>query len=256
MLEICQLPVLNDNYIYLIHNPSENVTAVVDPALASPVFAMLLERNWHLDYILNTHHHSDHIGANLELKQETGCTIIGAEKDKHRIPGIDRMVGEADLVQVGQHQATVLEVPGHTSAHIAYWFKDDDLLFCGDTLFSLGCGRLFEGTPEQMWHSLKKIRQLPDQTQIYCAHEYTEANAQFAVQLEPRNDQLKLLLQQLQQKRKQGMPTIPSCLEMEKQFNPFLRADNVTFQRDIGMVHTNSVKVFAEIRRQKDNFNR
>ncbi|HFD11457.1 MAG TPA: hydroxyacylglutathione hydrolase, partial [Crenotrichaceae bacterium] len=190
MLEISQLPVLQDNYIFMIHCTADNVTAVVDPATASPVLVLLKERNWHLDFILNTHHHSDHVGANLELKHKTECTIIGAQKDQQRIPGIDKMVVEGDSLSIGQHQFEVLEVPGHTSAHIAYWFKDDAILFCGDTLFSLGCGRLFEGTPEQMWHSLKKIRQLPDQTQIYCAHEYTESNARFAIQLEPGNTTL------------------------------------------------------------------
>ena len=254
MLEICQLSVLNDNYIYLLHDRDVDVTAVVDPAIALPVLNMLAERGWQLDYIFNTHHHTDHIGANLELKQTTGCTIIGAEKDKQRIPGINRMVVEGDQLFVGQHQATVLEVPGHTSAHIAYWFKDDALLFCGDTLFSQGCGRLFEGTPQQMWQSLQKIRRLPEQTQIYCAHEYTETNARFALQLEPNNHLLKQTLNTIVQKRRQGVSTIPCSLEVECQINPFLRVDKPAFKNEIGMNESDPVSVFATIRHQKDNF--
>lgn len=254
MLEICQIPVLSDNYIYLIHDSDENVTAVVDPAVADPVLDKLEQQKWHLDYILNTHHHSDHIGANLRLKELTGCSIIGAEKDKHRIPGIDKMVAEESRVFIGRHDATIIDLPGHTAAHIAFWFKDDALLFCGDTLFSLGCGRLFEGTPEQMWCSLLKIRQLPAQTKVYCAHEYTETNARFALSLEPDNQQLKELIQTIRERRSQGRPTIPSSLEIENQFNPFLRADNVDFQRLIGMENCNPIHVFAAIRQQKDNF--
>jgi hydroxyacylglutathione hydrolase len=254
MLDICQLPVFDDNYIYLLHDTNEDLTAVVDPAIASPVLHMLTERGWRLDYILNTHHHSDHVGANLELKQTTGCSIIGAKKDQHRIPGIDRMVVEGDQFFIGRHQATVLEVPGHTSAHIAYWFNNDALLFCGDTLFSLGCGRLFEGTPQQMWHSLQKIRNLPDQTLIYCAHEYTETNARFALQLEPDNQALQETMKTILRKRMQGLPTIPTSLKVESQVNPFLRVDNPAFQSAVGMNDSDPVSVFATIRQQKDNF--
>ncbi|MEE9411983.1 MAG: hydroxyacylglutathione hydrolase [Methylococcales bacterium] len=253
-MEICQLPVLNDNYIYLLHDTDKDVTAVVDPAIATPVLNLLAERNWRLDYILNTHHHSDHVGANLELNRATGCHIIGAEKDQQRIPGIDQMVVEGDQFFIGKHQATVLEVPGHTSAHIAYWFNNDDLLFCGDTLFSLGCGRLFEGTPQQMWHSLQKIRNLPDQTQIYCTHEYTETNGRFALQLEPENRMLQNTMKAILQKRSQGLPTIPSSLGVEREVNPFLRVDNPVFQKAVGMNNTDPVSVFASIRQQKDKF--
>lgn len=254
MLEICQLPVLSDNYIYLLHDTDEDKTAVVDPAIASPVLNLLAERDWQLDYILNTHHHSDHIGANLELKKITDCRVIGAKKDQHRIPGIDQMVVEGDQLLIGQHQATVLEVPGHTSAHIAYWFKDAALLFCGDTLFSLGCGRLFEGTAQQMWDSLQKIRALPGQTQIYCAHEYTETNGRFALQLEPDNRLLKEAMNIICQQRLQGLPTIPSSVKLETQVNPFLRVDNPVLQIAIGMKDMDPVNVFAAIRQQKDNF--
>ena len=254
MLEICQLPVFNDNYIYLLHDPGKDVTAVVDPAIASPVLTLLAERNWRLDFILNTHHHSDHVGANLELKKLTGCRIIGAQKDQQRIPGIDQMVVEGDLLMIGQYQATVLEVPGHTSAHIAYWFKDAECLFCGDTLFSLGCGRLFEGTAQQMWRSLQKIRSLPVQTQIFCAHEYTETNGRFALQLEPNNSLLKDAMKTIRKKRSQGLSTIPSSVQLEIGANPFLRVDNPEFQSAIGMKNMDPDKVFAAIRQQKDNF--
>ena len=164
------------------------------------------------------------------------------------------MVIEGDQLFIGQHQATVLEVPGHTSAHIAYWFHKDAALFCGDTLFSLGCGRLFEGTPQQMWHSLQKIRNLPDQTQIYCAHEYTETNGQFALQMEPDNQALNATMKIILHKRMQGLPTVPSSLDTERQVNPFLRVDNPVFQSAVGMPDSDPVNVFASIRQQKDNF--
>ena len=254
MLEINQISVLRDNYIYLINDTSTGATAVVDPALAMPVLEQLDARNWQLDSILNTHHHSDHVGANLELKRKTDCTIIGAENDMQRIPGIGRTVVEGDVVMIGEHRATVLEVPGHTSAHIAYWFEEDAVLFCGDTLFSLGCGRLFEGTPEQMWNSLKKLRQLPECTEIYCAHEYTESNARFALQLEPNNGGLQEIAQIIQRQRARKLPTIPSTLRLEKQFNPFLRVDDCAFKAAVGMKNADPVQVFAAIRRQKDNF--
>lgn len=254
MLEITQIPVLNDNYIYLINDTVMNVTAAVDPAVATTVLKRLAEQDWQLDYILNTHHHSDHVGANHELKDKTGCIIIGAEKDKKRIPCIDQTVVEGDTIAIGQHHAAVLEVPGHTSAHIAFWFEKEDTLFCGDTLFSLGCGRLFEGTPGQMWYSLQKIRRLPEQTRICCAHEYTESNARFAIHLEPENTQLKDVMRKIHQRRALNQPTVPSRLTLEKQFNPFLRVDDSAFQDAIGMGNTDPVCVFAKIRRLKDNF--
>lgn len=157
-LEIEQIPVLNDNYVYLVHDPETQATGVVDPAVVDPVLQALERRGWRLTHILNTHHHHDHTGGNLEIKERTGCSIIGARDDAARIPGIDEQVGGGDTVSLGNATAQVFDVPGHTSGHIAYWFPESDALFCGDTLFSLGCGRMFEGTPEVFWESLKRLR--------------------------------------------------------------------------------------------------
>ncbi|MCH9699499.1 MAG: hydroxyacylglutathione hydrolase [Gammaproteobacteria bacterium] len=253
-LQVCLIPALSDNYIFLLRCQQTNITAVVDPGDAKPVLNWLQQRDWQLDMVLNTHHHSDHVGANLILKEKTGCKVIGAEKDKHRIPGIDQTVKQGDQILVGHHQSTILEVPGHTSGHIAYWFAADNGLFCGDTLFSLGCGRLFEGTAEQMWQSMLKIRQLPADTKIYCAHEYTQANAAFALYLEPANQQLRDVYTSICDKRTQDVATIPSNLGFECQFNPFLRVDQDDFQTALGLKDSSPEKVFAQIRYQKDNF--
>ncbi|MGZ8240586.1 MAG: hydroxyacylglutathione hydrolase, partial [Methylobacter sp.] len=185
MLEIIQLPVLTDNYIYLIHEPLSDETAVVDPALAQPVLDILDKKNWKLKYVLNTHHHWDHVGGNLELKQKTSCKIIAAESDRGRVPGIDISVKEDDIIPVGTQSARVISTPGHTSGHIVYHFAEDNTLFCGDTLFVMGCGRLFEGTAAQMWNSLQKLKALPASTRLYCTHEYTLANGRFAISVEP-----------------------------------------------------------------------
>lgn len=253
-LQVCLIPAFSDNYIFLLRCQQTNITAVVDPGDAHPVLEWLQLRDWQLDFVLNTHHHSDHVGANLALKEQTACKIIGAEKDKHRIPGIDQTLKQGDVIRIGQHQSKILEIPGHTSGHIAYWFAADNALFCGDTLFSLGCGRLFEGTAKQMWQSLLKIRQLPADTRIYCAHEYTQANAKFALHLEPANQQLLDVYASIQNKRTQDVATIPSTLGFECQFNPFLRADQEDFQMALGLENTPPEKVFAQIRHQKDNF--
>src|SRR5579875_3693668 len=179
-LIIRQIPVLKDNYVYLLHEPKRDVTAAVDPAVAAPVLKMLADTGWRLTHILNTHHHGDHTGGNLELKAATGCTIVGPRADRARIPGIDVELGEGDEYALGAAVARVFDVPGHTRGHIAYWFSGSRALFCGDTLFLMGCGRLFEGTPAQMWTSLSKLRALPPDTRVYCAHEYTQSNARFA----------------------------------------------------------------------------
>lgn len=176
-LDIVQIPVLGDNFIYLVHDPDSGETAGIDPAVEEPVKEALAEKGWTLSHLLITHHHPDHTGANMALKEATGCTIVGAANDAERIPGIDVRLAEGDSVSIGSHKAQIFEVPGHTSGHIAFWFEQDRALFSGDSLFSLGCGRLFEGTAEQMWRSLSKLRELPDDTQVYCAHEYTSANA-------------------------------------------------------------------------------
>jgi hydroxyacylglutathione hydrolase len=254
LLQIEQIPVLSDNYVYLIYDPDTKACACVDPAVAEPVKIRLEEKGWHLTHIFNTHHHNDHIGGNLELKQAYGCEIIGCANDAERIAGIDTKVAEGDTIQFGSKTCKVIEVPGHTSGHIAFHFADDHALFCGDTLFALGCGRLFEGTAAQMWESLSKFRKLTDETRIYCAHEYTQSNAKFALSVDPDNPALKNRVIEINDLRAQNLPTVPSTLGLEKATNPFLRPDDAGVQNTIGLVGADVVAVFAEIRHRKDKF--
>jgi hydroxyacylglutathione hydrolase len=254
MLEILILPVLTDNYIYLIHDPVSHETAVVDPALAQPVLDVLQEKGWQLTYILNTHHHSDHIGGNLQIKQKTGCKIIAAKADWDRISGIDQGVIEGDIISLGQHKATVVATPGHTRAHIVYHFGEDYILFCGDTLFVMGCGRLFEGTAEQLWHSLQKLKALPKETLVYCTHEYTQANGRFALTVEPDNQHLRQRMIEVNHLRRNNEPTVPTTIGDELATNPFFREDSADLQKTISMVNSKPVDVFAKVRRLKDSF--
>jgi len=254
MLKIVQLSVLSDNYIYLLHDSIDGVTAVVDPAESGPVLAALTKQDWGLDYILNTHHHWDHIGGNLELKDTTDCQVVGARSDRDRIPGIDIEVDEDDVFRLGQSEAKVLSVSGHTCGHIAYWFCDDEALFCGDTLFAMGCGRLFEGSPAQMWQSLSKLKMLPGATRVYCAHEYTQANGRFALSVDPNNSALVERMRQVELSRSQGRPTVPSTIASELATNPFFRADAEAVQETLNMVGEKPLSVFTEIRRRKDHF--
>ncbi|WP_169567030.1 hydroxyacylglutathione hydrolase [Sneathiella limimaris] len=253
-LEIHQIPVLNDNYLYLIKDPDSSAVGIVDPAVAEPVLEKLDELGWKLTHILNTHHHMDHTGANLELKEKTGCTIVGSKSDKSRIPGIDIELSEGDEFEFGTQKAKIFEVSGHTKGHIAYWFEQSDALFCGDTLFALGCGRLFEGTPAQMWESLSKLKSLPASTQVFCAHEYTEANANFALSVDPENSKLQDRFQDILKLRKAGTPTVPSTMAEEIETNPFLRPDDMGIRKVLGMESASTVDVFTEIRARKDSF--
>jgi hydroxyacylglutathione hydrolase len=253
-LRIEQIPVLNDNYVYLIHEPQAGVTGVVDPAVAEPVLDRLRVHGWKLDWILSTHHHTDHTGGNLELKQATGCQIAGPKADAARIPGIDRGLAEGDRFRLGNAEAVVYETPGHTSGHISYWFEQARALFCADTLFSLGCGRLFEGTPELMWRSLSKFAPLPADTMIYCAHEYTQSNARFALSVDPDNRVLQARAAEVERLRAAGQPTVPSTLGDERAANPFLRPHDPAIRRRLGLEDADDVAVFAELRRRKDAF--
>lgn len=253
-LDVRQIPVLSDNYVYLARDQATGECAAIDPAVAGPILAKLDALGWRLSHILNTHHHHDHVGGNLELKRATGCTIVGNAADAARIPGIDVRVNDGDSFTLGESTAEVVAVSGHTLGHIAYWFAGDAVLFCGDTLFALGCGRLFEGTPAQMWRSLSALRALPGETRVYCAHEYTEANARFALSVDPANRRLVERAQAIRAMRRAGKPTVPSTIDDERATNPFLRADVPELARAVGLAGAEPVDVFAAIRKRKDRF--
>ncbi|MGR9043898.1 MAG: hydroxyacylglutathione hydrolase [Gammaproteobacteria bacterium] len=254
MLEVIQLPVLNDNYIYLLHEPVGGKTAAVDPALAQPVLDELIRRGWRLDFIFNTHHHGDHVGGNRELKLQTGCKIVGAKADGHRIPGIDIALLEGDHFKLGEADFTIFETPGHTRGHIVFYSADENLLFCGDTLFAMGCGRLFEGSAEQMWRSLKKLRDLPAETKVYCAHEYTLTNGRFALTVEPDNAALRARVLEVERLRSVDRPTVPSTIAQERATNPFFRADEPSVKAAMNRSDASALAVFTEIRKCKDVF--
>jgi hydroxyacylglutathione hydrolase len=253
-LEIEPVPCLRDNYAWLAYDRSEGVCAVVDPSEAEPVKRALAERALKLTHILNTHHHPDHVGGNLSLNEAFGATIVGPGKDSARIPGIGVGLVEGETYALGSHNAQVIEIPAHTRGHIAFWFDKDGVVFTGDTLFAMGCGRLFEGDPPTMWASLSKLMRLPDATRIYCGHEYTEANGRFALTVEPNNSALAARMTEVRATRAEGRPTLPSTMGLEKKTNPFLRADSAEIRQSLGLESADNVAVFAETRRRKDNF--
>ena len=253
-LQIEQIPTRKDNYVYLVREKGQGKVGVVDPSDAEPVLAALERLGWSLTYIINTHHHNDHTGGNLELKEKFNCTVVGPLADHNRIAGIDIDVGDGDTYQFGDAVAKVYDTPGHTRGHIAYWFEESNALFCGDTLFALGCGRVFEGTYEQMWNSLEKLRALPDDTWVYCAHEYTQANATFAITIEANNQTLINRAKEIDLLRSENKSTVPSLLGLEKETNPFLRADVESVAQAVDLSGLDPVTVFAEIRTRKDNF--
>jgi len=248
------LPALRDNYIYVLRDRKSRHAAVVDPSEAGPVVDFLKSQNLILTHIFNTHHHPDHVGGNLTLKTATKCLIVGPASDKERIPGIDIALDDHDTYAFGDHPAQVFFVPGHTRGHIAFWFYQDSVLFCGDTLFACGCGRLFEGTPAQMWSSLRRLRDLPNHTRIYCGHEYTEANIRFALNLDPQNNALVQRQAQVRKRREQNQSSLPALMSEEKITNPFMRCDDAKFISDLGLGDLSPEQAFAEIRRRKDNF--
>lgn len=225
MLQIDLIPCLSDNYAYLLRDGSGAV-GVVDPSEPAPVQALLDRLGLKLTHIFNTHHHFDHTGGNLDLKAASGATIIGPKADAHRIPGIDLGVSEGDKVAFGTAQAAVLDIPAHTSGHIALHFAADQAVFTGDTLFAMGCGRLFEGTPADMFAAMRKLEALPAETRVYCGHEYTESNGRFALTVEPENPELLANVENVRRLRAAGQPTIPSTIAMERATNPFMRAAN------------------------------
>ena len=248
--EIAIIPCLRDNYAYLVK--TQTACAVVDPSEAEPVTAALTAHGWQLTHILNTHHHPDHTGGNLDLKQRFGAEVVGPGKDAGRIPGIDVGVDEQSGWRFDGLPVQILEVPGHTSGAITFVIADN--AFTGDTLFAMGCGRLFEGDPPTMWASLSKLMTLPDATRIYCGHEYTEANGRFALTLEPDNAALQARMLEVKAARAQSRPTVPSTMALEKQTNPFLRPNAAQIRMSLGMEKESDVAVFGEIRRRKDVF--
>jgi hydroxyacylglutathione hydrolase len=252
-MQIYRLPAFSDNYIFLLHDPVQNIAAVVDPGDSQPVLRKLKELEAELVAILNTHHHPDHIGGNRALLQKFPQAVVyGGELDKGRIPNQQIFLKDGDKVQFGDHLAEVLFVPGHTIAHIAYYFPQSGDLFCGDTLFAGGCGRLFEGTPTQMQNSLDRFRQLPDATRVWCAHEYTLSNLKFAITVDSDNPILQKRLQDVMVARQKLEPTIPTTIGLEKQTNPFLRWDFPALQTAARI--SDPTRVFAKLRGMKDLF--
>jgi len=247
-------PCLQDNFGVLIHDPDTGVTASIDAPEAAAVEKALQDTGWKLSQILVTHHHADHTGGIAELKAHHQCRVIAPAAEAARVPMADETVSEGDHVRVGNLEARVIETPGHTAGHIAYFFPKDKVAFVGDTLFSVGCGRVIEGTMDQMWESLLKLRDLPDDTQIYCGHEYTDANIRFAKTIEPNNQALATRAEEVYGLRAAGKATIPVTIGDEKKDNPFLRADVADVAASLGMNGKPAADVFAEIRERKNKF--
>ena len=254
MISIKIIKAFSDNYIYLLRNELKNITSVIDPGESEPVLKYLKEKNWHLDEIINTHHHNDHIAGNSKLQETFKPKLIAPSYDKDRIQNVDIFISDNDEVEIAGVKTKVIHTPGHTLGHVCLYLEDQKCLFAGDTLFYLGCGRVFEGSMEQMWSSLLKLRNLPDDTLVYCGHEYTSSNAKFATYIDPKNKLLKIANEKINKTRNQDMPTVPFELGKEKYINPFLRADNNDFTSSIGLVSNVPSECFSYIRKQKDNF--
>ncbi|MEE9586529.1 MAG: hydroxyacylglutathione hydrolase [Hyphomicrobiaceae bacterium] len=251
-LDIQQFACRSDNYGVLIHDEATGVTAAIDAPDAEPILANLKEKGWRLTHLLITHHHSDHTDGNLQLKEATGCTVIGPKAEADRIPGIDRGVGQDDAIAFGEFEIRVIETPGHTIGHVTYWIPAASIAFAGDTLFAMGCGRIFEGNAEIMWASLKKLMGLPPETEIYCGHEYTAANAKFALTIDPENAALQTRAKDVAELRAKGLATLPTRLDLELETNPFLRPHVAAIRQRLRMQHDPDWRVFAEIRRRKN----
>jgi len=253
-LLIEQFTCRSDNFGVLIHDQQSGLTASIDAPEETPIRARLAEKKWHLAHIFTTHHHADHVAANMPLKAAFDCVVTGPAGEAAKIPGIDEAVSEGDTIQFGECEIEVIETPGHTLGHISYWIPSENVAFVADTLFAMGCGRVFEGTPEMMWNSLEKLLALPDETTIYCGHEYTLANAKFALSVDPDNTDLVARAKEVESLRAAGKPTLPTTIALEKKTNPFLRVNDPAIRKLLGMTDASPAEVFAEIRGRKDRF--
>jgi hydroxyacylglutathione hydrolase len=253
-LDVIRVPALSDNYAFLIRCSQTGRTAVIDTPEAIPILAAAREAGWRIDEIWNTHHHADHVQGNAEIADLEGAAITAPDSEAGQIGAVTRRVRPGDRINLGACEAQVLDVGGHTRGHIAYWFDQDKALFCGDALFALGCGRMFEGTPEQMQAGLARLRALPDDVVVWCAHEYTASNAKFALSVDPDNPQLRAYAEEVFEKRERGEPTVPTTMAREKAANPFLRWDDPAIRARLDMTDADDVAVFAELRRRKDGF--
>lgn len=252
--EVEQFMCRSDNFGVLIHDRQSGETALVDAPEERPILEAIERTGWTPSLLLTTHHHPDHVEANLALKERFGLTIVGPRTEASKIPGIDRQVAEGDKVPFGGEEAEVIETPGHTAGHITFYFPRSGIAFAGDTLFALGCGRLLEGKPPQMLASLRKLAELPPETVVYCGHEYTQANARFALSVDPTNSALKERAAKVEALRAEGRPTLPTTIGEEMAANPFLRWHDKEIRRNLGMENAPDVEVFAEIRHRKDVF--
>ncbi len=253
-MQVTPIPCLTDNYAYIINDNNFKIVGVVDPSEASPVIDFLQQQNLRLDYILNTHHHFDHIGGNIELKKKYNAKVVGFNGDKHRIPDIDITLNDKDEWVFGNSQVKILHIPGHTLGHICFFFKKEKIAFTGDTLFSLGCGKIFEGDHEQLLRSLNKIKKLPGDTKIYCGHEYTYKNAEFCMKYDEDNISLKKQFEKIKKLRSNNLPTIPVILDDELRTNIFLRCDQNNLKIKLNMENQEDYRVFRKIRDLKDSF--
>jgi len=254
MLKINILPCLEDNYSFVIHDVETNTVAVVDPSEFEPISNFIEKKFKKIDYILNTHHHVDHTGGNLDLKKKYKAKIIGSKKDKKRIPGIDIRLSDNENFKIGNIVFEIFFIPGHTSGHVCFYSKNKKVIFTGDTLFSLGCGRIFEGTHLEMLNSLNLIKKLPVDTQIYCGHEYTKKNLDFCIKYETNNNKLEGKKEWVTSKLDQKQPTIPTTVKEELETNIFLRCNNIEVKKSLDMEDSTELEVFKKLRDLKDIF--
>lgn len=253
-LQIYQFTCLSDNFGVLIHDPVSGATASIDAPEEAPILRVLGETGWRLTDIFVTHHHDDHVAGVPGLKARLEARVVGPAAEAAKIPGLDVAVREGSALEFAGHRVEVLETPGHTAGHVAYVIPDAAAAFVGDTLFALGCGRVFEGTPAEMWASLKKLRALPPETEVYCGHEYTLSNARFAVTVDPGNPALQARVAEVERLRADGLPTLPTTIGREIETNPFLRADDPAVAAAVGLSGADPVAVFAELRSRKNSF--